>query len=183
MDDDAIRSLFFARSPQALQALDKKYGRLCRRLACNILEDPRDAEECVNDAYLALWAAIPPARPAPLRAYLCKTVRNLALKAHARRHAQKRGGYDLALEELSAALPAGETAESALAARELARLVQRFLDTLSQADRVIFLGRYAFLDSYAQIAARTGLSEKNVSVRLSRIRKRLKAYLTEQEAL
>ena len=32
--------------------------------------------ECVNDAYLGAWNAIPPAKPDPLLAYICKIVRN-----------------------------------------------------------------------------------------------------------
>lgn len=77
MEDGQIVGLFWARSEEALRAVDETYGGLCRSLALNILNDRQDAEECVNDAYLGLWRAIPPARPAPLRAYLCRVVRKL----------------------------------------------------------------------------------------------------------
>ena len=65
MDDARIIALFFARSEQAIQELDHQYGESCRRLSLNILNDRQDAEECVNDAYLGAWNAIPPAEPAP----------------------------------------------------------------------------------------------------------------------
>lgn len=71
---------FFARSEQAIRELDTKYGKICHKLSYNILNNRRDAEECVNDAYLGAWNAIPPARPDPLLAYLVKIVRNLSLK-------------------------------------------------------------------------------------------------------
>ena len=87
MEDEAIVALFWNRSPQAIEELDKKYGRLCRKLANDIVNSREDAEECVNDAYLGVWNAIPPARPHPLRAYLVKVVRNVAWKVCERRQA------------------------------------------------------------------------------------------------
>ena len=80
MEDEEIMDLFFARSEQAIRELDTKYGKICHKLSYNILNNRRDAEECVNDAYLVAWNAIPPARPDPLLAYLVKIVRNLSLK-------------------------------------------------------------------------------------------------------
>lgn len=60
MEDAQIIELFFARSEDAISELDKKYGKLCHKLADNILASAQDAEECVNDAYLSTWNAIPP---------------------------------------------------------------------------------------------------------------------------
>ncbi len=183
MEDEAIIALFDARSEDAIRALDTKYGALCHSLAYNIVNDRQDAEECVNDAYLGAWNTIPPARPNPLAAYLCKIVRNLALKRYWSRAAAKRGGgFTVAMEELEPYLAAPDTAESQLEARELARIIEGFLDTLSRENRVIFLRRYWFGDSGREIAGRVGLSEKAVSVRLTRLRRKLKQYLTEQEA-
>lgn len=62
LDDDEIIELFFARSEQAIQELDRKYGKVCHRLSYNILKSRQDAEECVSEAYLGAWNAIPPAR-------------------------------------------------------------------------------------------------------------------------
>ena len=63
MEDAQIIELFFVRSEDAISELDKKYGKLCYKLADNILASAQDAEECVNDAYLSTWNAIPPQRP------------------------------------------------------------------------------------------------------------------------
>lgn len=181
MEDEAIVALLWNRSPQAIEELDKKYGRLCHKLANNIVNSREDAEECVNDAYLGVWNAIPPARPHPLRAYLVKVVRNVAWKVCERRQAAKRSGCTVALEELEGCLTDGKTVEDEVEARELAQLIEAFLDTLTAKERVIFMRRYGFLDSYGEIARRVGISEKNVSVRLSRMRRKLRDYLGEQE--
>ena len=182
MDDSDILELFFARSERAVAELDAKYGRLFHALAGNILADERDAAECVNDAYLGAWNAIPPERPERLAAYICRIVRNLSVRRLRHEHAAKRAGnYALALEELSECLAANETVESELDARELTRSLERFLDTLSDENRAIFLRRYWFADSCADIARRTGLTEKNVGVRLTRLRKQLRKFLEDME--
>ena len=182
MDDSAIIELFFARSEQAIRELDGKYGKTCHRLSSNILHNSQDAEECVNDAYLGAWNAIPPARPNPLLAFLCRIVRNLSLMRYHADRAAKRGGgsYTVALEELEGCLASPQTVEGNMEEQELIRLIEDFLDTLSPENRVLLMRRYWFSDSYGEIAARTGLSEKNVSVRLTRIRKQLRNYFEER---
>ena len=184
MDDNAIIELFFARSEQAIRELDDKYGKVCHSLSYNILHSRQDAEECVNDAYLGTWDAIPPARPNPLLAFLCKIVRNLSLMRYHANKAVKRGGdYTVALEELEDCLASPHTVEGAIEEQELVRLIEDFLETLSSENRILLMRRYWFADSYGEIAERTGLSEKNVSVRLTRIRKQLRHYLMEREVI
>lgn len=184
MDDERIIELFFQRSEQAIQELDHKYGKICQRLSYNILNDWQDAQECINDAYLGAWNAIPPARPAPLLTYLCKIVRNLSLKAYWKKTAGKRSGrYTVAMEEIEACMAGPDTVEAEVETKELTRIIQAFLDTLSTQNRVIFMRRYWFSESYQDIAALVGLTEKNVSVRLARIRQKLKEYLAEKEVL
>ncbi len=67
MDDEKIISLFFDRSEQAISEVDLKYGKVCRKISFNILGDHQDADECVNDAYLGVWNAIPPQHPKNVR--------------------------------------------------------------------------------------------------------------------
>lgn len=182
MEDEKIIDLFFARSEQAIQALDEKYGKRCHRLSYNILHNRQDAEECVNDAYLGAWNAIPPQRPSPLLTFLCKIVRNLSIMRHHANTARKRNStYDIALEELEGCLSSPTTAEEELETRELTCIIDRFLETLSQENRVIFLRRYWFSDTYKQIAQRVGVTENTIAVRLTRMRKQLKNDLTERE--
>lgn len=184
MDDEKIIELFFNRSEQAIEEVDKKYGKTCHNISYNILHNKLDAEECVNDAYLGAWNAIPPARPNPLLTYLCKIVRNLSLKRYEFNTAIKRNStYDVAMEELESCLSSPETIESEIALKELTHIIENFLDSLSTENRVIFLRRYWFSDTYSDIAARVGMTEKNVSVRLTRIRENLRNYLIEREVL
>ena len=184
MQDDQIVSLFFARSEEAIRQLDVKYGRTCRLLSRNILGSWQDAEECVNDAYLGAWNTIPPQKPSPLLTYICKIVRNLSLRRLRDRSAIRRNAhFDIALQELEGCLPTTGTLEEQVDARELVQIVQQFLDSLPVENRVIFLRRYWFLDSYLEIARRVGLSEKAVSVRLVRIRQKLKIWLEENGVL
>lgn len=183
MEDTEIIELFFHRDQEAIRELDRKYGKLCHALAFRLTGDRRDGEECVNQAYLGVWNAIPPHRPQALPAYLCKIVRNISLKVLEKNRAAKRSGYELALEELEDCLPAGETVESGAEAGEATRAIQDFLDGISQENRAIFLGRYWFAASYREIGQRMGLSEKTVSVRLSRLRQKLRDFLKDREVL
>lgn len=180
MEDEQILTLLFRRVESAIDALRAKFGPRLHRIAMNILDDPQDAEEAVNDTYLALWDAIPPARPNPLCAFVYKVGRNTALKLLRTRSAQKRSSrYDLSLEELAGILPAG-TLEEQLDARQLGQAIDRFLDTLDVQSRILFVRRYWFGDSIQDIAANNGLSQGAVSVRLHRIRNRLKDYLNKE---
>ena len=184
MEDEKIIDLFFARSEQAIGELDRKYGKACRSLAYRIAGSSEDAEECVNDAYLGLWNTIPPARPAPLFPYLIKTVRNISLNAYHQRRAAKRDSILTgALEEIEGCLADPGRVEDTLEAGELARTIEAFLDTLTAKERVIFMRRYAYLEPYAHIARRVGISEKNVSARLAQIRRKLRVYLQEKEVI
>lgn len=184
MEDEKIVALFFARSEQAIRELDTKYGRVCQKLSYNIVNNRQDAEECVNDAYFGAWNAIPPTKPEPLLAYICKIVRNTSLKLYYYKGAAKRNSvYEVAMQELEEYLSAPDTVETEIEAGELAGIIESFLETLTVENRVIFMRRYAYMDTYSDIAARVGLTEKTVSVRLTRMRKRMKQYLMEREVL
>lgn len=184
MDDKLIIELFFARSEQAISELDRKYGKLCHKLSFGILNNARDAEECVNDAYLGTWNAIPPHRPNPLTAFLCKIVRNISImRYHANTAAKRNSNYEVSLEELENSLASKNNMDAEIDEKELIKTIESFLETLSKENRVIFMRRYWFSDSYTEIAQQTGVSEKNISVRLTRIRQKLKSYLAEREVL
>lgn len=182
IEDEKIIEMFFERSEQGIRELDIKYGKVCHKLSYNIVNSRQDAEECVNDAYLGAWNAIPPAKPNPLLAYICKIVRNISLKIYYRKEAAKRSShYTIAMEEIEACIAAPNTVEAEIEVRELAHIIESFLDTLTVENRVIFMRRYWFYDSCKDIAEFVGLSEKNISVRLTRIRQKMKSYLAERE--
>lgn len=182
IDDEKIIEMFFKRDQQAIQELDIKYGKICYKLSYNIVNNRQDAEECVNDAYLGAWNTIPPARANPLLPYIVKIVRNISLKFYWRKEAAKRSGhYTIALAEIESCIADLKTVEDEIEAKELACIIETFLDALTEKERVIFMRRYAYADTYADIAKCVGISEKNVSVRLTIIRHKLRRYLTKRE--
>lgn len=181
MEDQKIIALFFARSEQALSALAEKYDKLCKKVARNIVKNEQDSEECVNDGYLAVWETIPPQEPDPLAVYVCRIVRNVAVNRYHANTAQKRNSfYDVSLEELEDCLGSWDDLDEEMAVRELSELLNCFLETLSQENRVLFLRRYWFADSVADIAERFQMNSNSVSARLFRLREKLRAYLVEQ---
>lgn len=180
MVDSKIICALFQRSDDAISALAAKFGSRLQALALNIVGSREDAEECVNDTYLAIWNTIPPVKPDPLSAYVYRVGRNLALRRLRHNMAQKRNSYyDASLDELAGTL-SGVTLEETADARALGRSIDAFLDTLNKENRIIFLRRYWFGDTVQQIAIDRGLKENAVSVRLSRIREKLRIYLTEE---
>ena len=179
MDDKQIIRLFFERSEQAITELSQKYGALCLQLADNILNDHQDAEVCVNDAYLGAWNSIPPQTPDPLRAYICRIVRNHSLKKLRANTALKRGSqFEVSLSELEDCI-SGSSLDEQLAVSELTAQINAFLSALPRDDRVMFVKRYWFSESLSEIADTFAITENNASVRLSRIRGKLHQHLKE----
>lgn len=178
MDDNKIIDLFFERSEKAISELSSKYGGICLKVATNVLRNRQDAEECVNDSYLSVWNAIPPKRPNPLLAFLCRIVRNISINRYEYNSAQKRNGiYDVCLDELQECISSDETVESEFSANELSRLIDEYLDTLDKTNRMVFVRRYWYMDSFKDISSMSGLSEGAVRTRLSRLRSGLKEFL------
>ena len=182
MEDSQIIDLYWARDERALTETERKYGAYCRSISYQIVKNRLDVEECVNDTYLRAWNAMPPQRPFVLRAFLGKIARNLSLKIYEKNHARKRGGGQvcLALEELEDCLSDGP--ELRLETAELSRFLDRFVRALPQKDGMIFIRRYWYLDSVADIAHRYHLAAGTVKSSLYRSRNKLRARL-EQEGL
>ena len=182
MDDQTIMDLYWERKEQAIAETEKKYGAYCRSIAWNILQDHRDAEECLSDTWMKLWNTLPPQRPHVFPAYLGTITRNLSLNRLRLASAQKRSvrGLELSYEELQQSVPDGCSVELQVEARELGRSLDRFLRTLQKKECCIFLRRYWYMDSHRQIADRYHMTEGAVKSNLHRTRKKLKAYL-EQE--
>ena len=181
MEDKKIIELFFARSERAIECVRERYGDLCRHIAANMLSDPEDVEECVSDTYLALWNAIPPARPQKLRPFIARIARNQAGNKLAYNRAQKRGReMQISLDELEPWLISARDVEGELDGKELTRAIERFLLTLDADSRNVFLRRYWFYDSIEQIAAGFGATESWVKSRLLRARSKLRSYLIKE---
>ncbi len=182
MEDSQIVELYWQRSADAISETADKYGAYCFAIADNILHSAEDSEECVNDAWLRAWNAMPPQRPKVLRAFLARITRNLAFDRFHARNAEKRGGgeLDLVLDELGECLGGGTDTEAAYEAQELRRSIQHFVRALPDREGNVLVRRYFFAEPVADIAKRYGLTENNVMVILSRTRKKLRAHLLKE---
>ena len=179
MEDTQIVALFFSRSEEAISETSRKYGRYLKAIACNILPNSEDAEEILNDVYLAAWNSIPPKSPPVLKCYLSRIVRNLCFKKIEYLTAAKRGGNaDMLLSELEECIPdTCKDVEQIMEAKELAQLLNSFLGTLNPSDRRLFLCRYYYAMTAPQLAEKHGCSIRQVKYRLGKMRKELKHTL------
>lgn len=182
MDDNQIIELYWQRNESAIAETDAKYGKYCFAVANNILRNNADSEECVNDTYLHAWNAMPPQRPNVLKLFLAKMTRNLSFNRYKAQTAEKRGGTEVAivLDELSECIASNANVEKELEAKELGETVKAFARTLPERECNVFVRRYFFAEPICEIASRYGMSENNVSVILSRTRKKLKKLLIKE---
>lgn len=181
MEDSKIIDLFFERSEKAIIELSNKYGKILMNLAMNVLNDIRDAEECVNNSYLGVWEAIPPDRPDQLLAYVCRIVRNTSLNRYKYNNAEKRKSrYDVCLDELDYCLHSSGNIDDGIETKVLASYIDEFLDSLDEVNRMIFVRRFWYMDSYKDIAKASRLREGTVRVRILRVKSDLKNYLEQK---
>lgn len=184
-DDTDIILLYEQRNEQALAETSSRFGTLSRTLAKNITGNTEDSEECVNDALLTAWNAIPPAKPKNLRAYFLRLVHNAAVNLRERNSAKKRGSdqFTEALDELAECLSSRENVQNEVERRELLEAVKRYLGELPKNQRDLFVRRYWYASSVAECAELFGMTETNVKTTLSRIRKRLQDSLQKEGLL
>ena len=178
MEDRRILDLFLARAEEAIAALDEKYGRLCYRIAMNILSCAADAEECRADTNLAVWNTVPPSEPDQLMPYVCRIARNLAVDRYRYNHAARRdAGGDVLLSEIGEIVSDTAGAEDEAMASAVAKAISDFLRTQRTDYRKLFVRRYWYGDGVDDIAAELGITAGSASVRLHRMRERLRTYL------
>ena len=179
MEDKQIVDLFFERKEKAISMLSEKHGKLFRKIAYNVLGNEADAEECLNDAYLAAWNTIPPKKPNSLASFVSKIVRNIAITRYHHQTAEKRNSYyDIALDEIIDYIPSDDNNNSN--ATELADAFNAFLRTLSEEDCALFVKRYWYSESVTDIANAWQMTPHYVSVKLSRIRENLRKFLEKR---
>lgn len=183
--DKEILQLLYHRDEQALKETVKQYGALCLSVARNILGSQEDAEECLNDALLAVWNAIPPEQPAHYAAFLLKIVRNNALDRYKNGKRQKRssGQSDAILDELADLFAAPDSVEQEFDRRELLQAIARFLNRQPKKQRTMFVQRYWHFASYKELSESFGMSENSIQVSISRLRAKLQIYLKKEGLL
>lgn len=185
LSDKEIISLFFDRDERAIAAVCGKYGGYCNTVAANILNNPQDAEECVNDTWLKAWETIPPEKPRNLGGFLAKIVKNLCLNRLEYHRAKKRGCGEipLVLDELKECLSDANSVEKTYENKVLTDAINDFLKTLSREKRDMFVLRYWYCLPVAKVAELVGVSRNNAATTLSRTRRSLMQYLEKRRLL
>jgi len=182
MEDSKIIDLYWARSEQAIAETASKYGNYCYAIAYNVLSDPQDAEEAVNDTYSGAWNSMPPHRPSVLRTFLGKITRRISLKKCRDMSRDKRGSGEmaLALDELDECIPSNKSVEDEVLANELSQILNRFIASLPITERRVFLCRYWYLDSIETISQEFNFSNSKVKSMLYRTRQKLLFHLRQE---
>lgn len=182
MKDADIVELYWQRSEDAIKETSIKYQAYLSKIACNILSDTEDGEECVNDTYLAAWNSMPEHRPSVLSTYLGKITRRLAIDVFRKRNSAKRyaSEYALSLSELENCFAGNETPEQSYDAKLLDTAVNSFVRALPEDARRVFIGRYYYFDPVKKVAEYCGISESNAKSILFRTRQKLKEYLVKE---
>ena len=181
VEDNQIIELYFKRDEAALTETATKYGTFCLRIAMNVVNVREDAEECVNDTYHTAWNQIPPTKPDSFKAFLGRIVRNFAITKYRAMHAKKRfNGLEVMLSELSDCIPSAESVEQEIEAKELTEYINTWLEGLKAEDRALFVRRYWYGDEVRDLAKRCGVSGTQMTQRMLRLRRKLKAFLEEK---
>ena len=182
MNDDRIIKLYFDRSEDAITETDKKYGGACRSVTYNILGSHEDSEECTNDTYMKVWDTIPPKKPAKLGAFVVTIARNLALNMYKAASRIKNGsGYkSVDFEEIALCLPAKESVESEVDRNIVLNAVEKFLSTQPRDKQIMFVRRYFYCSTYAEIAGDLNTSEDRVRKTLVRMREKLREHFEKE---
>ncbi len=182
MDDNQIVELYLQRDETAIKHSAIKYGIRLRTIANRIVKDHQTAEECENDTYLEAWNTIPPHEPGNyLFAFLARITRHLSLNCCRDRSRLKRSAFICELsEEMEQCIPAPDDTECRIDEIVLNEAINDFLGNLSEEKRNVFLRRYWYLDSIADISKRFALSESKVTSMLYRCRKQLREHLIKE---
>ena len=180
MKDDEIIALYFRRDEDAIRQTELAYGGKLYNLSYRLLWNREDAEESVSDTYMKAWENIPPTKPTFFYAYLAKICRFLAMGKLDWNNAAKRKAEVVELsDEMENCVP-DLSREMQIQSQELGALLNEFLGTLSPENRQIFMRRYWYAESIAEIAQRFRLGESNVKTKLMRTRNALRSFLEKE---
>lgn len=182
LDDNKIVELYLSRDETAIKQTFENYGTRIRSLANNIVKDLQTAEECENGTYLEAWRTIPPHEPRTyLFAFLARITRHISLNICRDRNRLKRSAFICELStEMEQCIPSPDDTECRIDDIILKDAINNFLATLDEEKRNIFLRRYWFLDSIADISKRYAISESKVKTTLFRCRNQLREYLEKE---
>lgn len=175
------------RDERAFEAVMRAHNRLLYRLARSILKDDAEAEDAVQEAYLAAYRNIDRFRGgARLSTWLARIVTN---EAYGRLRHRKPAGVVIPLdpgtqrgdsrpEKAPMADGTVEQPDAAALRTELRYLLERRIDALPEQFRTVFILRDVEEMSVEETAACLGLSPITVRTRAFRARALLRASLS-----
>ena len=186
-DDRALAAAVGAGERDAFVHLMRRYNRRLYRLARATLRNDADAQDALQDAYLAAYRAIGTFRgDAQLSTWLSRLVANACLarlRRDARRHARApmvsvsaNDEPDRELMDLSH----DASPDDALMRAEVRALLERKLDALPEAFRVVFVLRCVEELSVEETAQSLGIPEATVRTRQYRARSLLRESLAQE---
>ncbi|MBR4776624.1 MAG: RNA polymerase sigma factor [Lachnospiraceae bacterium] len=182
MKDSEIVELYWERNEGAIRETQQSYQRYLMKIAMRVLGNESDAEECVNDTYLAAWDSMPENRPERLDLYLAKIVRAKAIDRLRYNSGKKRLSqeYMVSIEELNEVFATDPSPEDMLDSEQLKKTINDFLLAQPMQTRKLFLERYFFFSSLKEVASDCGMSESKAKSILFRTRKKLKTFLEKE---
>lgn len=161
MEDKELLRLLNRDCELGLQAALELYGSTVKTIVNRVLyQFPQDAEECTADVFLKLWKNRRRLKGTPVRAWLIVTARNTAIDRRRK----------IGRTENLTMIPEPQEIISEFPEEKLGSLI----DDLPPPDREIFIRKYYFLETSAEIAAATGRSVDDINARLSRRRQKIR---------
>ena len=182
LDDESIVELYWQRNEKAIEETDFKYKKYLLSIAYNVLHEPLDCEECLNDTYLGAWNAIPPTRPNVLKAFLTVVVRRIAIKRYHRnlKKSSVPSEMTVSLSELEDFIIGDEDISTDFDAARLGRVISDFVRSLSERRQFIFVSRYYASEPIDSIASDLNLSRSMINKELAAIKTALREKLESE---
>lgn len=182
MEDTQIVEMYLQRDEAAIARTAERYGARLRGVSMGIVQDAQTAEECENDTYLQAWDTIPPNEPRNyLYAFLARIIRHISIDRCRHRDRLRRSAYVQELTaELQTCVPCPEDVEKQMEAIALGQSINAFLRAQQDLPRRVFLRRYWYMDSIADISVRFGITQSKTKSILFRCRSALRKYLEKE---
>ncbi len=175
MEDLDIVNLIYNRDDLGIKELKNKYNGLLYNLAFAILNNNDDSDESVNDTYLKVWKAIPPYKPTYLKSFVCKITRQISIDKYRYNHRKRK--RETSINELDYDISSSYSLDDEVYKNELINYIDLFLEKLDIETQILFIRRYFLNESVKSLSTRFNISETSISVKLSRVRNKLKKYL------
>ncbi|MCL2122427.1 MAG: RNA polymerase sigma factor [Clostridiales bacterium] len=182
MQDYQIVDLYWERDERAIKESEANYGKYCRSISINLLNNQEDAEECVNDTWLSAWNSIPPNRPTALSAFFGRIVRNLSISRFRANRAGKRyDGITVMLSELDDCVPSTVSVSETMENGQITQVIESWLNLQSKDDRALFIRRYWHGEAVVSLAKESNVTQNQMAQRMLRLRQSLKKALEKEE--